>query len=359
MPDADLTRPVFLSHPSSLDHRASGDRFHPEQPARIVAIERELERHAWFGARRIASPEVAREALLRVHPASHIEMIEAIDARGGGQIDLDTGMSAGSLQAALHAAGGAVRLVELLVSEEAPSGFSAHRPPGHHAPRAQAMGFCLFNNIAVAAQHALDALGLERVMILDWDVHHGNGTHDIFYASDRVLFVSIHQSPLYPGSGRPSEIGSGAGTGYTVNLPVPPGSGDAEFGSLVTHVAAPLAHSFAPQLLLVSAGYDAHHEDPLAECDVTDAGFAAMTVTVRALAESLGIPVGLVLEGGYDLRALARGVAGSIEVLASPAAAAAAGSPSPSPSPSPEVSPLAHAARARLAEYWPALGDPL
>jgi acetoin utilization deacetylase AcuC-like enzyme len=353
MPDADLTRPVFLSHPSSLLHGAGGIEFHPEQPARIVAIERELERRDWFGVRRIASPAVDRAVLQRVHPPSYVDGIEAISARGGGRIDADTVLSAGSFQAAIHAAGGAVRLVELLISGEARSGFSAHRPPGHHAPRAQAMGFCLFNSIAVAARHAIDGLGLQRVMILDWDVHHGNGTNDIFHVSDQVLFISVHQSPLYPGSGRPGDIGSGAGEGYTVNLPVPPGSGDAEFRSLIDHVAVPLARVFAPQLLLVSAGYDAHHEDPLAECDVTDAGFAAMTVTVRALAESLGIPVGLVLEGGYDLRALARGVAGSIEVLASPAAAAAAGSPSP------EVSPLAHAARARLAEYWPALGDPL
>jgi acetoin utilization deacetylase AcuC-like enzyme len=277
-------------------------------------------------------------------------MIEAISARGGGQIDLDTGMSAGSFNAALHAAGGAVRLVELLISGEAAAGFSAHRPPGHHAPRAQAMGFCLFNNVAVAAQHALDALGLERVMILDWDVHHGNGTNDIFHASDQVLFVSIHQSPLYPGSGPARDIGTGAGEGFTVNLPVPPGSGDAEFGSLVEHVAAPLARSFAPQLLLVSAGYDAHRDDPLAGCELTDAGFAAMTVTVRALAESLGIPVGLVLEGGYDLGALARCVAGSVEVLARPAVGAA---------PEWDVSPPAAAARSRLSGHWPALAEPL
>ena len=148
------------------------------------------------------------------------------------------------------------------------------------------MGFCLFNNVAVAAQYALDHLGIERVLILDWDVHHGNGTSDIFYASDAVLFVSIHQSPLYPGTGQAREVGAGAGAGYTVNLPVPPGSDDALYRSLVEHVVGPLARAFEPQLVLVSAGYDAHAEDPLAECHVTDAGFAAMTRSMRRICTS-------------------------------------------------------------------------
>ena len=154
-------------------------------------------------------------------------------------------------------------MVDLLLDGDAPVGFSAHRPPGHHALPARAMGFCLFNNIAVAARYALDARGLERVMIVDWDVHHGNGTNDIFHDSDRVLFVSIHQSPLYPGTGPASDVGSGDGRGFTVNLPVPPGADDRLFCSLVDHVAVPLAQSFEPQLMLISAGYDAHREDPL------------------------------------------------------------------------------------------------
>ena len=153
-------------------------------------------------------------------------------------------------------------MVDLLLDAAAPYAFSAHRPPGHHALPSRAMGFCLFNNIAVAAQYALDARGLERVMIVDWDVHHGNGTNDIFHASDRVLFVSIHQSPLYPGTGAAADVGSGDGRGFTVNLPVPPGADDRLFCSLVDHVAVPLARSFAPQLLLVSAGYDAHSGGP-------------------------------------------------------------------------------------------------
>jgi acetoin utilization deacetylase AcuC-like enzyme len=254
--------------------------------------------------------------------------------------------SAGSYEAALHGAGGAVELVDRLLAGDFAAGFSAHRPPGHHATRDRAMGFCLFNNVAVAAQHALDERGCERVFILDWDVHHGNGTNDIFHVSDRVLFVSIHQSPLYPGTGPASDTGSGAGTGFTVNLPVRPGSGDAVFGSLVEHVAVPLGEAFAPDLLLVSAGYDAHGEDPLGNCLVSEQGYAAMTASVRRLAERLGVPVACVLEGGYGLDALARSVAATVQTLAAeqlPVAGETA------------LAPQAAEARTRLSRWWPTL----
>ena len=263
--------PVFLEHPSSLAHETGP---HPEQPARISAILAELDRREWLGYSRTLSPPASREALLAVHPERHIEMVQRAAESGGAHIDADTVVSPGSFEAALHAAGGAVALVDLLLDGAAPTGFSAHRPPGHHAESTRAMGFCLFNSIAVAARHAIDVRGCERVMIVDWDVHHGNGTNDVFHADPQVLFVSIHQSPLYPGTGPAGDVGSGAGRGFTVNLPVGPGSGDAEFVSLVRDVAVPLAREFAPQLLLISAGFDAHTEDPLADCEVTDAGFA-------------------------------------------------------------------------------------
>jgi acetoin utilization deacetylase AcuC-like enzyme len=167
----------------------------------------------------------------------------------------------------------------------------------------------------VAARHARDAHGVERVLVLDWDVHHGNGTQDVFYATGEVLFCSIHQWPLYPGTGASGETGTGDGAGYTVNMPVPPGAGDAVFASLVEHVVVPLARAYRPGLILLSAGYDAHADDPLAECNVTDEGYADMASSVRALADDLAVPVGVVLEGGYDLGALARGLVATLEVL--------------------------------------------
>ena len=252
---------VLLRHPSSLAHETGA---HPERPARIEAIERELGARDWLGWELRESPQAPRAALEAVHPPEYLDAIASFSAAGGGMLDPDTVASAGSWEAALHAAGGAVALVDLLLDGEARVGASLHRPPGHHAEPERAMGFCLLANVAIAVLHALGARGLERVLIVDWDVHHGNGTNDILHTTDAALFVSIHQSPLYPGTGPASDIGSGAGEGYTVNLPVPAGSGDAVFCSLVEHVVAPLERAYEPQLVLVSAGYDAHADDPFA-----------------------------------------------------------------------------------------------
>jgi acetoin utilization deacetylase AcuC-like enzyme len=190
-------------------------------------------------------------------------------------------------------------------------------------------------------------------MIVDWDVHHGNGTNDTFHGSDRVLFASIHQSPLYPGTGPASDVGSGEGRGFTVNLPVRPGADDAVFCSLVDHVVVPLAESFEPQLMLISAGYDAHREDPLGSCELTEDGFAAMTRSLRAACEVLGVRVGCVLEGGYALGALARSVAATLAALNAPLSGDGPLAPGLS---SGEIPPVARQARERLAEWWPALG---
>jgi acetoin utilization deacetylase AcuC-like enzyme len=312
-----VAAPVLFSHPSSLQHDPGP---HPEQPARIVAIERALEARGWLGLERRLSPDATRAQLEAVHPARLINGVQELCATGGGAIDADTVVSPGSWEAALHSAGGAIAVVDALlgrggVIDRPRLGVSVHRPPGHHAEARRSMGFCLFNNVAVAARWARDMYGIERVLILDWDVHHGNGTQDVFYATDDVLFCSIHQWPLYPGTGAAGETGVGGGEGYTVNMPVPPGSGDAVFGSLVEHVVAPLARSYRPGLILVSAGYDAHADDPLADCRVTDAGYAGMAASVRALADGLDVPIGVVLEGGYDLGALARGLVATLEVL--------------------------------------------
>jgi acetoin utilization deacetylase AcuC-like enzyme len=337
--------PVIFEHPSSLEHDTGG---HPERPERITAITAELARGDWLGIERRQSQPASRAMLQAIHPSSHIDAIDALCARGGGNVDVDTVVSEHSCLAARHAAGGAAQLAAALASREIPWGASLHRPPGHHATRTRAMGFCLFNSVAVAAQHALDECGVERVLILDWDVHHGNGTNDIFHDSDRVLFASIHQSPLYPGSGPARDAGSGAGTGYTVNLPVGPGSGDEVFVSLVEHVVAPLARGFAPELVLISAGFDAHRDDPLAQCTVTEAGFAAMASTMRSVAGEVQAPLGIVLEGGYSLSALAASVRATLAALQAPEAFVA---------PAAGLVPEAKAARERLAPWWPDLGD--
>ena len=206
------------------------------------------------------------------------------------------------------------------------------------------MGFCFFNNVAVAAAHARAEHGAERVLIVDWDVHHGNGTNDIFHADPSVLFCSIHEWPLYPGTGRVDDVGSGAGEGFTINLAVPGGSGDAVHGSLVEHVVAPLVRAFEPQLVLISAGFDAHRADPLATCRLTEAGFAGMTASLRRACADVEAPLGLVLEGGYAVDALASSMAALVPLLG------AAAVPGPVEL---DVHPLADDAWRRLAAWWP------
>ncbi len=306
----------------------------------MIAIERELGVRDWPNLERRESPEIDRELLELVHSPALLAAIERRALAGGGSLDLDTVVSRGSWEAALHAAGGAVALVDALLDGPAAYGASAHRPPGHHATRERAMGFCLLNNVALAARHALARRGLERVLILDWDVHHGNGTNDLFHDDGGVLYVSIHESPLYPGTGPASDRGSGAGAGTTVNLPVGAGSGDAVFCSLVDHVVVPLAEAYRPQLVLISAGYDAHADDPLAGCQVGEAGYSAMTATMRSLCERLAVPLGVVLEGGYALDALARSFAATLAVLCAEATPEAAAEPA--------LHPVARAARERL-----------
>jgi acetoin utilization deacetylase AcuC-like enzyme len=339
--------PVWLEHPSSMRHETGT---HPERAARLIAIDRELSARNWLGFDRVTSPAVDRTLLEAVHPASYVASIERVCASGGGYLDLDTVVSADSFDAALHAAGGAVAMVDLLLDGATPYAFSAHRPPGHHATQARAMGFCLFNNIAVAARHALDGRGRDRVMIFDWDVHHGNGTNDIFHESDQVLFVSIHQSPLYPGTGPASDVGSGRGRGFTVNLPVRPGAGDAVFCSLVDRVVVPLARSFAPQLVLISAGYDAHRGDPLGQCEVSDEGYAEMTRAMRRICHTLEAPLGFVLEGGYALDALASSVAATLSALQEPLSTEADDGHGDGAAPA-----VVGDALERLSEWWPQL----
>ena len=333
-----MGRPLLFRHPSSLEHETGA---HPEGSGRIEGIEAELSARDWLGWELCEAPAVDRGALLAVHPESHVEAVRSVSEAGGGAFDPDTVASAGSYTAALHAAGGACALAEALVAGEAATAFGALRPPGHHAEPARAMGFCLFNNVAVATRHALDSLGAGRVFILDWDVHHGNGTNDIFHASDEVLFASIHQSPLYPGTGPLVDAGAGAGEGFTINLPVPPGSGETTWLALVEHVVAPAAREFGPDLVLVSAGFDAHRADPLASCRLETESFAELARHARAIADAAGAPVGAVLEGGYDVPALAASVAATMAALEG------GGEPRRV-----EGDPITASARAQVGRYW-------
>jgi acetoin utilization deacetylase AcuC-like enzyme len=335
--------PPWFRHDAHLAHDVPG---HPERPARIRALEAEMSANDWFGCERVEAPRATREQLLAVHPESYVAAIEALSAAGGGAIDADTYAMEGTYEAALRAAGGAAALVDALLGEGVRAGVSALRPPGHHAETATAMGFCFFGNVAVAARRARDEHGAGRVLILDWDVHHGNGSNEIFHADPGVLFVSIHEYPLYPGTGPASDAGSGAGEGYTVNLPVPGGTGDAGFRSLVEHVACALIRDWRPRLVLVSAGFDAHIDDPLATCRVTEAGYAGMTASVRRAADEVGAPVGLVLEGGYDLGALSRSMAALMPVLLAEATPGAEELP---------LHPLAEAALERRRRWFPGL----
>jgi len=302
---------LLYTHPSSYAHETGA---HPENAGRIRAIEAALDEASLSGLESVEPPRATHEQLARAHDPEHLAKIEAFCAGGGGMIDLDTVASAGSWEAALRASGAACDAVERLLAGEDDSAFCALRPPGHHAETDKAMGFCLVNQVAIAAEHAR-TLGAERVLVFDWDVHHGNGTEEIFKASSEVLYASIHGWPLYPGTGDISYTGEGAGEGYTVNLPVPNGSGDELYTALTEHVLNPVTRAFDPQLIAISAGFDAHVDDPLASCEVTEEGFKAMAALVAGVASDLGAPVLVCLEGGYDPGALGRSVVAMLEGL--------------------------------------------
>jgi acetoin utilization deacetylase AcuC-like enzyme len=308
---------LYYSHPACLEHdpRAFSPG-HPDTPQRLVVLEAALRERDWLGWTPREAPRLDERRLELVHDEPHVRAVRELCARGGGLIDPDTAVVPASFEAALRAAGGACEMARALLSGEAGAGFCAMRPAGHHAEAARAMGFCLFNNVAVAAATAIAELGIERVLILDWDVHAGNGTAEIFRERADVLVACIHQSPLYPGTGPLSDAGSGAGEGYTINLPVPPGSGEPLWLALVRDVVTPAALAFAPQLVLVSCGFDAHARDPLASCSLQTGSFAELARLARALAQAAGAPLGALLEGGYDAAILAECAAVTLPALA-------------------------------------------
>jgi acetoin utilization deacetylase AcuC-like enzyme len=335
--------PLYFSHPACLEHdpRVFMPE-HPDTPERLEAIERALAAENWLGWERREAPPAQEAQLELIHSTRHVARIKELSLAGGAAVDPDTFVGEPSYRAALHAAGGACEMTRALMAGEAPVGFCGVRPSGHHAEPDRAMGFCLFNNVAVAAEFAIRELRARRVFILDWDVHHGNGTAEAFRRRGDVLFASIHQSPLYPGTGALSDVGSGPGEGYTINLPVPSGSGEELWLSLVEHIVLPAAREFEPDLVLISAGFDAHRDDPLAGCLLETASFGEMSRHVREFAEQLDVPLGAVLEGGYDLASLALCVRETLAAL---------GGDEPARSAAPEAL-LTSRAAAQIGHYW-------
>jgi acetoin utilization deacetylase AcuC-like enzyme len=281
---------------------------HPERPQRLRAVWRGLDEAGLLEHMALLKPRGASEADLQlVHEGHYVELVRDIAARGGGFLDSDTPVGEESWRIALLSAGGLLTAVDAVLDGRFTNAFAATRPPGHHACRGKGMGFCLFNNIAIAARHALRR-GLARVFILDWDVHHGNGTQDAFYRDGRVFFCSLHQAPWYPFTGSADETGEGPGEGANLNLPLRPGRRDADYLALLDGTVADAVRGFAPELILVSAGFDTHERDPLGQMRVTSEGFGEMTQRVLDWASALCADrVVVCLEGGYDLEGLAGG----------------------------------------------------
>jgi acetoin utilization deacetylase AcuC-like enzyme len=335
---------LYFSHPACLEHDPRvHSPAHPDTPERLLEIERALSPSELPGWEWRQAPAATQAELRLVHSARHVQSIVDLCAAGGGAIDADTFVGEASFRAATHAVGAACSMTRALIARDAPVGFCGVRPSGHHAEPDRAMGFCLFNNVAIAAELALHELGARRVFILDWDVHHGNGTAEAFRGRSDVLFASIHQWGLFPGTGLLSDAGTGDGEGFTINLPVPAGSEEELWLSLLEHVVLPAAVAFGPDLVLVSAGFDAHLEDPLANCRLQTSSFAEMARHVRDVARAADAPLGIVLEGGYNQRVLAECVAATLAALVGEEAARSV---------APEALLTARAA-AHVGHYWP------
>jgi acetoin utilization deacetylase AcuC-like enzyme len=293
---------------------------HPERPERIevlLDLARELDRETYA----VLPPKAAsRAAVERVHGVEHVRLVESTSTVNRYALDGDTITCRDSYGVGLLAVGGFLVMLDAIAAGENPNGFALVRPPGHHALRNRAMGFCLFNTMAIGAEYLKRAYGAKKILIVDWDVHHGNGTQDAFYDDPSVLFISTHQFPFYPGSGAVKEIGMGSGEGFTINVPLPAGCADRQYLQVFQDVIAPAAESFQPEWILVSAGFDPHRRDPLGGMGVTERGFGAMARALLLLADKFCAGrIGFLLEGGYDLTGLRDSVAAVLTEMQKPA----------------------------------------
>lgn len=299
-----------------LDHVM--DPGHPESPDRLreIYVGIEEEEMKGRGLSKVKPRPVTREELETVHSPAYIDLIASTAGKPYVRLDPDTSTCAKSYETALLAAGGVLEMIKVVMQGKLNNGFALVRPPGHHAERDKAMGFCLFNNIAIGAHYAFRNFSLQRILIVDWDVHHGNGTQNSFYEDPRALYFSTHRWGFYPGTGAATDVGRGRGEGFTVNVPLSPGTGDAEYGILFEKLLKPIALEYQPQLILVSAGFDTHYNDPLGGMDVSERGFARMTQLLMEIADATcqGKLV-LTLEGGYNIAAQRRSVKAVFEEL--------------------------------------------
>lgn len=302
----------LFSHPSSLAHDTGAG--HPETSARVEAITRALATDTFRDLRRRQSPAADLTPILRVHPPGYVAALEAsMPTHGLAYLDGDTPVSPASWEAVMHAAGGAVAATDAVMRGEADNAFVVTRPPGHHASQTTPMGFCMFNNAAIAARHVQTAYGAERVAIVDFDVHHGNGTQAIFWADPSVLYCSTHQMPLFPGTGAVSESGT---QGTIVNAPLSPGADSFDFHEAIESIVLPRLADFYPDAVIISAGFDAHWRDPLANINLTEADFAWVTARlIEVAARYCNGRIISLLEGGYDLEALGRSSAAHVVAL--------------------------------------------